>query len=160
MRPGCRVPQHHALRRQGEPVSRAMFISLWGTGLESTRGTRGRRAGRGSMYTSATPVRLLAAAISLLAVFILARPAQAAQADRCPGALDVPDSPAAAAQAADAVGCLVNAERTSRGLQPLQRDGDLAQAGRKHASDMVRRNYFSHVSPGGTDPGDRAVDAG
>jgi uncharacterized protein YkwD len=114
------------------------------------------------MYFPATFARLLlAAAASLIAAFTFgARPAEAARADRCPGSLDIPSSPAAANQAADAIVCLVNAERTSRGLKALQRDGDLAQAARKHAADMVRRNYFGHVSPSGKSPGDRVREAG
>jgi uncharacterized protein YkwD len=108
-----------------------------------------------------TARRLSVAAVSIIASCTLtARPAQAAQADRCRGSLNVPTSADELDQAADAIVCLVNAERTSRDLRPLRRDGDLAQAARRHAVDMVRRNYFSHVSPGGTSPGDRAVDAG
>src|SRR4051812_27914789 len=107
------------------------------------------------MFTSATRP-LLRAAFAALAAFVLATgPAEAAQADRCPGALDVPSSPQELSAAADALACLVNAERTSRGLKPLQRDGDLAQAARRHAADMVRRAYFAHVSPSGADLGDR-----
>jgi uncharacterized protein YkwD len=108
-----------------------------------------------------TARRLFAAAVSITAACTLgARPAEAAQADRCPGSLAIPTSAAEADQAADAIVCLINAERTSRGLKPLRRDGDLAEAGRKHASDMARRNYFSHLTPNGRTVGDRAVDAG
>ena len=39
------------------------------------------------------------------------------------------------------------------------RDGDLAQAARKHSADMVRRNYFAH-EPRRRDVGDRVRDAG
>jgi len=105
--------------------------------------------------------RLSAAALPLIAVCTLAaRPAEASQADKCPGSLDIPSSAAGTDQAADAIVCLVNAERTSRGLKPLHRDGDLAQAAAGHASDMVRRDYFGHVSPGGKDLGDRIRAAG
>ncbi len=100
---------------------------------------------------------LLTAAVSMIAACALA---QAAQADECPGANDVPTSADAASAAADTIVCLVNAERTSRGLKPLQPDQDLAQAGRRHASDMVRRDYFSHVTPSGKTVGDRVRDAG
>ena len=54
-------------------------------------------------------------------------------------------------EAAGAIVCLVNAERTSRGLRPLRRDGDLAQAARGHAATWSRRNYFAHVTPSGDD---------
>src|SRR3954454_818885 len=104
---------------------------------------------------------LSAAAVSILAACTLgARPAAAAQADRCPGSLEIPTTAAEADQAADALVCLVHAERTSRGLKPLRRDGDLAESGRRHAGDMARHNYFSHVTPSGRTVGDRAVEAG
>ena len=104
---------------------------------------------------------LLSAAVSsFIALGLFAPSAGAAQADRCPGSLDVPTSQDGLSDAAQAIVCLVNAERTSRGLKPLRRDGDLAQAARRHASDMARRNYFSHVTPGGADLGDRLRDAG
>jgi uncharacterized protein YkwD len=90
----------------------------------------------------------------------LTAPAGAAQADRCPGSLDVPSGPHGLDRAADALVCLVNAERTSRGLRPLKPDADLAQAARRHASDMVQRAYFAHVSPSGDSVGDRARAAG
>ena len=77
-------------------------------------------------------------------------PAGAAQgAAQCPGALDVPTRRPSSTPAADAVTCLVNAERTSRGLKALKRDGDLAQAARGHSRDMVANHYFEHTSPDG-----------
>ena len=115
------------------------------------------------MFTCATrPLRrpAVAALAALVACLLAAGPAEATEAGRCPGALDVPSSPQELSAAADAVTCLVNAERTSRGLKPLQRDGDLAQAARRHAADMVRRAYFAHVTPSGSDLGDRVDYAG
>ncbi len=114
------------------------------------------------MPTSARFARpLISAAVSSFFVFgLLAPSAGAAQVDRCPGSLEVPSSHESLGDAAQATVCLVNAERTSRGLRPLRRDGDLAQAARRHSADMSRRNYFSHVTPGGEDLGDRLRDAG
>jgi uncharacterized protein YkwD len=104
---------------------------------------------------------LISAAASPFFLFgLLAPSAGAAQAERCPGSLDIPTSQDGLDNAAQATACLVNAERTSRGLRALRRDGDLAQAARKHSADMARRNYFSHVTPGGQDLGDRIRDAG
>jgi uncharacterized protein YkwD len=103
----------------------------------------------------------LRAAVSCCCAFgLLAVPAGAAQADRCPGALDVPTDRPGLDRAADAVVCLVNAERTSRGLKPLRADTKLGQAARRHASDMVQRAYFGHVSPSGDSVGDRVRAAG
>lgn len=48
--------------------------------------------------------------------------------------------------------CLVNAERTSRGLKALKRNRRLDRAALAHSRDMVRRRYFAHNSPSGTTP--------
>ena len=113
-------------------------------------------------FTTAITRRSLTAAVSLTAAFMLhTAPAGAAEgAGQCPGALDVPTSQAQLDTAADAVICLVNAERTSRGLKALKRDGDLAQAARGHTRDMVANHYFEHTSPNGTSVGDRIRQAG
>lgn len=114
------------------------------------------------MPTTAIPRPLVTAAVSITAVCsLVAAPANAATgADRCPGALEIPQDASRLDEAADAVMCLVNAERTSRGLKALKRDGDLAQAARGHSRDMTRRNYFDHTSPSGESVGDRVRDAG
>ena len=56
---------------------------------------------------------------------------------------------------ADAVVCEINDKRAERGLTALRRDDRLQRAGRAHARDMVRRGYFSHVTPEGTRLSDR-----
>lgn len=114
------------------------------------------------MLTTAITRPLMTAAASLTAACaLLTADAEAAVgADRCPGALEVPDTAAKVEQAADAVVCLVNAERESRGLKALKRDSDLAKAARGHSRDMIKRNYFDHTSPGGRTVGDRVRDAG
>lgn len=45
--------------------------------------------------------------------------------------------------------CLVNAERSARGLAPLADNAQLAAAAQRHADDMVARRYFSHTSADG-----------
>jgi len=42
---------------------------------------------------------------------------------------------------------LVNQERTSRGLEPLQVDMQLVKLARMKSQDMIDNNYFSHTSP-------------
>ena len=54
----------------------------------------------------------------------------------------------------------VNAERTSRGFEPLIWDESLAGVGREHSKDMLERGYFSHYSPEEKDVGDRLDRAG
>jgi uncharacterized protein YkwD len=84
-----------------------------------------------------------------IATLALAVPAGAAAAS-CPGA-DVQPGPADTAVARKATLCLVNAERTSRGLRALRTNERLGKAAREHSHDMVARHYFDHVAPGGTD---------
>jgi uncharacterized protein YkwD len=56
--------------------------------------------------------------------------------------------------------CLLNRERTKRGLSKLRSNKRLAKAATKHSKDMVRRNFFSHNSPGGASPTSRVKGAG
>jgi uncharacterized protein YkwD len=58
---------------------------------------------------------------------------------------------AESAQLEHAVLCLVNAERSERGLRALRSSTRLERAAAGHARDMVERDYFSHVSLGGRD---------
>lgn len=54
-----------------------------------------------------------------------------------------------------AILCLLNAERTSRGLRALRSNSRLGRAATAHSGDMVRRKFFAHDSPSGTDVVDR-----
>ncbi|MGI8802921.1 MAG: CAP domain-containing protein [Solirubrobacteraceae bacterium] len=56
--------------------------------------------------------------------------------------------------------CLVNQQRTSRGLAAFRSDANLARTATQHSLDMVARNYFGHVSPGGSTPLDRIRSSG
>jgi uncharacterized protein YkwD len=55
---------------------------------------------------------------------------------------------------------MINEERTSRGLKPLQADPELVPVARSHSADMFARGYFSHYTPEGKDPFERMKDAG
>ncbi len=55
---------------------------------------------------------------------------------------------------------LVNRERTTRGLTPLQLDARLVSVARAHAEEMFRLKYFGHVSPVTGTPFDRLGKAG
>jgi uncharacterized protein YkwD len=105
------------------------------------------------------PFRTVGALAATTALLGIPSAANASAAGQCPGALDTPTE-ATLSATAGAVTCLVNAERAKRGLRPVTRDADLGQAARKHAGDMVRRGFFSHVSPGGATLGDRLRSAG
>ncbi|WP_416966555.1 CAP domain-containing protein [Streptomyces sp. 4F14] len=55
---------------------------------------------------------------------------------------------------------LTNRERIRAGLRPLAPDGPLARAARAYCVDMAARAFYSHTSPEGTQPWDRAAAAG
>lgn len=55
---------------------------------------------------------------------------------------------------------LTNGERARAGLPPLARDPLLAAAAQAHCADMVARDFYSHTSPDGSRPWDRAAAAG
>ncbi|MCW2966681.1 MAG: hypothetical protein JWM71_453 [Solirubrobacteraceae bacterium] len=103
--------------------------------------------------------RLLPALIAACALL----PASTAGAATCAG-LDTPISAASAAAAKTAIVCMVNAERTVRGLPALTPDDRLGVSAQRHTDDMVARNFFSHYAPApapyGTDPGSRITAAG
>jgi uncharacterized protein YkwD len=102
-------------------------------------------------------VRRAAAILTTLAALALgAAPAYAGcgdAADRAPTAKTL-------AAAGRATLCLVNAQRTSRGLPALASNGPLRRAAEKHSADMVARRFFDHVNPEGADQADRAAAEG
>ncbi|MDT0447600.1 CAP domain-containing protein [Streptomyces hesseae] len=55
---------------------------------------------------------------------------------------------------------LTNAERATAGLPPLAADARLAAAAQAYSTDMATRGFYSHTSPEGTEPWDRAAAAG
>lgn len=71
------------------------------------------------------------------------------------GPVDAAPAIAGLDAAATATLCLLNQERTSRGLPAFATDGLLAQAAREHSEDMVRRAYFEHTTPDGRTVQDR-----
>jgi uncharacterized protein YkwD len=94
---------------------------------------------------------MLAVAAALLAPAALAVPAQGAAraAAVCPGA-DLVPSAANTASVQRATLCLVNAERTRRGLSRLRAETRLAGAASRYARRMVAEQFFDHVSPTGS----------
>ncbi|MFI8854251.1 CAP domain-containing protein [Streptomyces sp. 891-h] len=55
---------------------------------------------------------------------------------------------------------LVNQERAKAGCRPLKADRRLAELAGEYSEDMARRGFFSHTSPDGKSPWDRAEAAG
>jgi uncharacterized protein YkwD len=98
------------------------------------------------------PRRFLLCAAAASAV--LALPASPAAAADCAGA-DARLSLLTIESARSAIVCLVNNERTSRGLNALEVDRRLQLTADLHSADMVLRDFFDHVNPDGLDPFDR-----
>ncbi|KAB2591156.1 sigma-70 family RNA polymerase sigma factor [Streptomyces arboris] len=73
-----------------------------------------------------------------------------------------PPAPAPAPPASESgqVLQIVNTERAKEGCGPVTSNDLLATAAQRHSADMASRDYFSHTSPDGTDPGDRITAAG
>jgi uncharacterized protein YkwD len=89
---------------------------------------------------------LLCCPVLLAAALAAAPSAMAVRACESAGA-----TPANAAQrtVVRATLCTLNAERDRYGLRPLKLNKRLSSAARRHARDMVRRDYFAHDSLGG-----------
>ena len=67
----------------------------------------------------------------------------------CEGADAIPGQ-ASASDLRDATLCLMNAQRTGRGLPRLRAHSSLEQAASRYARQMVRDGFFAHTSPGGS----------
>jgi uncharacterized protein YkwD len=96
--------------------------------------------------------RSLAAAVALTAI-------APAAAMACPGADQVPTA-ATMKQARAATLCLINRERTSRGLREVHSQTRLRRAATRHSRNMVRRHFFDHSSPKGSTAATRVRAAG
>jgi uncharacterized protein YkwD len=98
--------------------------------------------------------------LAVLVLVLVAAPATAyadsgsaararAASERCAGGDAVPgQAPGDELRAATL--CLMNAERTARGLGRLQAEPLLARVATSYARQMVRGQFFDHTSPGGS----------
>ncbi|HEV7808303.1 MAG TPA: CAP domain-containing protein [Solirubrobacteraceae bacterium] len=101
---------------------------------------------------------LVAVQLTLLALAGAAN-AQSPSTD-CVAATVAPMNASMRPAAAAAVLCLVNGERAARRLAPVMPSLLLTQAATAHSVDMVRRRYFSHVTPSGLDQRGRVARTG
>jgi uncharacterized protein YkwD len=91
--------------------------------------------------------RYILSVIAFVAAWALVG-ASSASATSCPNP-DVQVSGLSQAQMESSIGCLINEERTSFGLQPVRPNSDLRQAALSHSQEMVDEGYFEHTSPAG-----------
>jgi uncharacterized protein YkwD len=102
--------------------------------------------------------KAIVCAIALVSVSALVTSGSAAAAS-CANT-DVQVTGLSQSQMESSIGCLINEERTSRGLAPVQANGDLRQAAVSHSSEMVDEGYFEHTSPAGVTFIDRIESTG
>ncbi len=109
------------------------------------------------------PRRLAALLLATAASLALAAPASAVTAraavSACPSAATA-IAAGTVEQGERTTLCLVNLERTSRGLRRLRDNARLERAATRHSRDMVARDFFSHTSLGGATMMDRIKQAG
>jgi uncharacterized protein YkwD len=85
---------------------------------------------------------------AILAWAVLAMPATT-PASTCAGA-DLMPAADNGATLRSATLCLINAERTQRGLAPVTSNAQLGKAAQNYSQAMVRQRFFDHVSPSGS----------
>ncbi len=102
-----------------------------------------------SVQPHRTALALAAGAIAALLLGLAALlPAPALAGSGCKGANKAPGH-LTAGEMRRATLCLVNRQRHRHGLGSLRPDRSLRKAATRHSTDMVKRDYFSHDSPGG-----------
>ncbi|MGH2840302.1 MAG: CAP domain-containing protein [Solirubrobacteraceae bacterium] len=79
----------------------------------------------------------------------LAFPSGSSAASPCQNA-DITPTGANMAQVRTATLCLINQERTTRGLAPVKSNAHLQKAARRYSRLMVTQSFFDHVSPSGS----------
>jgi uncharacterized protein YkwD len=83
----------------------------------------------------------------------------AASAAGCANANTLPGDGSEATLSKAAV-CLINKERTQRGMRGLRTNRRLSRAAASHTRDMIRQHYFEHVSQTGQNVVDRLLNTG
>ena len=98
---------------------------------------------------SLSTLRRVVLAVPLSIVALAAPPAAATAAPRCADA-DLMPAQDNLPVIREATLCLLNRERTSRGLPKLTSSPQLRRSAQSFSVAMVRQNFFDHVSPGGS----------
>jgi uncharacterized protein YkwD len=103
----------------------------------------------------------LAAVVAVLAAVVALWPRESTSSSRdaC-GPVDAQPKDVGLGEAGRATLCLLNRERTSRGLPALRENGVLDQTSVEHSNDMVKTGIFEHTSADGRTVGDRLRAAG
>jgi uncharacterized protein YkwD len=91
---------------------------------------------------------LLLGTLGTALLFGALRPASGIAGGGCPGATAAPAQLSPGEMSSSTI-CLINQQRQRHGLGSLSSSASLRKAATRHSSDMVRRDYFSHYTPGG-----------
>jgi uncharacterized protein YkwD len=91
---------------------------------------------------------LLLGVLASALLFTALRPARSIAGGGCAGGAATP-AQLTPGEMRSATLCLLNKQRASHGLSSLRSNHALARAATRHSADMVRRDYFSHYTPGG-----------
>lgn len=94
------------------------------------------------------PLAIAVASLATAFALLLALHAPMAVAGGCAGANKSPQQ-LTPGQLRSATLCLINQTRHKHGLSSVHSQRKLAKAATKHSRDMVKRDYFSHDTPGG-----------
>ena len=106
------------------------------------------------------PALLVVAVVLALGAAVALWPRDTTPAQDACGPVDKQPQAVGADVAGRTTLCLLNRERTSRGLPALRENAILDQASFEHSDDMVKRDYFEHTAPDGLTVGDRLRAAG
>lgn len=93
---------------------------------------------------------VIASALLFAALLLLGPVAERSEAASC-GGTDRPAYSMSGDAASKVTLCLINKERSSRGMKPLRFDKKQEKAASKHNKVMLRQNCFSHLCPGEKD---------
>jgi uncharacterized protein YkwD len=107
-----------------------------------------------------TPALIALTAAALLALAVGSASPAAAKGNGCGPAADASPLSISHAAARDAVICLLNKERSSAGLKPLDSNKRLQKAAQRHNDRMVGTNCFDHECNGESDLGKRLESVG
>jgi uncharacterized protein YkwD len=90
--------------------------------------------------------------VLLLSAALAAAPAVTSAPAKTAACANANAKPAKAnlAKIRSAIRCLVNRERTKRGVKALKYNSALAKAAQRHSASMVRNHFFDHDGPDGT----------
>lgn len=112
------------------------------------------------LRTTAVAWAIAALATIAPAVATAGAKTRGSDAGACPGAYVIAKDAASLAKASAAVLCLVNTERTARGLGAMRGSGQLATAATGHSADMIANKVLTHTGSDGTEVQQRVSRAG